>query len=759
MDRRGRYFSGHARWICALAVGVFTVAASTVEAQAQPSPQYPKRGWGGTINSAYNSNRINANWYYTWGRVPHTGSYAEFIPMAWNGNAVTNPTSYAQLTSQSSEWILGFNEPERAEQSNMTPDQALALWPQLMASGKKLVSPAVGSDTLGRAWISEFMTKATALNTANPGTIRIDAIAMHWYGDVRVTNAYSGLSSTIDNFYNTYTLNGTKLPIWLTEFAGLDFTSGANPVTEEDNRRFLAGALPLLDGKAHLHRYAWFNWRPEASAGSLPSGATDVPGSPYTPTTLGDLYNGRTYATNQSVALAGTEGTDTFYMRGGTVQNTGSVKAIRAIDFIEGSSRVQGDGNIDVRNGWVRVRSGATLGKWQANSLNLAGVTVYNDGAIAGKQGFVILSDGTIVQGTGYIRTEWNADTTPEGITLTESAPGLGGVTVNNRIWLNGGQYNILAGSHVHNGELTLSSNSFANVTGNLTMTGQMTGAGTLGKSGTGTLRLDAGSVNTGAFSVTAGTLVVANETGSAHGTGSLTIGVNGTLSGDGSVGGTGVTINGRLSPTAVASRPRSLRFNSPLTLSSTARVVMDVGLLQPDRVDSTSTVSLDGTLELRSTILPADMIPMTILTASAVNGIFDRVEGIEVLTETNRALAVTYSANSIIVTKTLPGDANLDGAVEFEDLLRIAANYGGTGRSWTTADFNGDGLTDFDDLLPIARNYGTSFLGQMGAGPVPSGMLDGSFAADWALAQSMVPEPASLVLVPCVAMLLQRRR
>jgi hypothetical protein len=121
---------------------VFALSVAAV-AQAQPSPQFPKRGWAGTVASAFSGNVMNPNWYYTWGRTPRAGSHAEFIPMAWNGSAITNPTSFQQLTSQSSEYILGFNEPERSEQANMTVAQAIALWPQLMATGKKLVSPAV----------------------------------------------------------------------------------------------------------------------------------------------------------------------------------------------------------------------------------------------------------------------------------------------------------------------------------------------------------------------------------------------------------------------------------------------------------------------------------------------------------------------------------------------------------------------------------------------------------------------------------------
>jgi hypothetical protein len=55
-----------------------------------------------------------------------------------------------------------------------------------------------------------------------------------------------------------------------------------------------------------------------------------------------------------------------------------------------------------------------------------------------------------------------------------------------------------------------------------------------------------------------------------------------------------------------------------------------------------------------------------------------------------------------------IPGDANGDGMVDVGDLGILAANYGGTGKSWAEGDFNGDGLVDVGDLGILAANYGT---------------------------------------------------
>jgi lysophospholipase L1-like esterase/uncharacterized protein (DUF2141 family) len=54
------------------------------------------------------------------------------------------------------------------------------------------------------------------------------------------------------------------------------------------------------------------------------------------------------------------------------------------------------------------------------------------------------------------------------------------------------------------------------------------------------------------------------------------------------------------------------------------------------------------------------------------------------------------------------PGDANGDGQVDVGDLGILAANYGGTNKTWAMGDFNGDGKVDVGDLGILAANYGT---------------------------------------------------
>ena len=57
----------------------------------------------------------------------------------------------------------------------------------------------------------------------------------------------------------------------------------------------------------------------------------------------------------------------------------------------------------------------------------------------------------------------------------------------------------------------------------------------------------------------------------------------------------------------------------------------------------------------------------------------------------------------------TFAGDANRDRTVAFADLVKVAQNYGGAGKTWADGDFNGDGTVDFADLVVVAQHYGTS--------------------------------------------------
>lgn len=99
-----------------------------------------------------------------------------------------------------------------------------------------------------------------------------------------------------------------------------------------------------------------------------------------------------------------------------------------------------------------------------------------------------------------------------------------------------------------------------------------------------------------------------------------------------------------------------------------------------------------------------------------------------------------------------LPGDANLDGKVDFNDLIALGRHYGQTA-GWAQGDFDQDGKTDFNDLVILARHYGQTLTGSQ------LGSLDPAFRTDVQEAFAQMPEPTALPIIALAALLPLRRR
>lgn len=82
-------------------------------------------------------------------------------------------------------------------------------------------------------------------------------------------------------------------------------------------------------------------------------------------------------------------------------------------------------------------------------------------------------------------------------------------------------------------------------------------------------------------------------------------------------------------------------------------------------------------------------------------------------------ALGAAFTYNFV----ALAGDADGDGAADFDDLLLLAANYGTTGKTYAQGNFDmsADGSVNFDDLLVLAANYGTTLPAAAAADPLVS--------------------------------------
>jgi hypothetical protein len=124
-------------------------------------------------------------------------------------------------------------------------------------------------------------------------------------------------------------------------------------------------------------------------------------------------------------------------------------------------------------------------------------------------------------------------------------------------------------------------------------------------------------------------------------------------------------------------------------------------------------------------------------------------VTGISPLAEAQSGLGfpikLTFSADVVDFTMVplaqLPGDANLDGRVDFADLVVLAQHYNARTDLWSEGDFTGDGNVDFADLVQLAQNYGSP------APPLAVSAISEAYASDVARAFASVPEPGNVAL------------
>lgn len=68
-----------------------------------------------------------------------------------------------------------------------------------------------------------------------------------------------------------------------------------------------------------------------------------------------------------------------------------------------------------------------------------------------------------------------------------------------------------------------------------------------------------------------------------------------------------------------------------------------------------------------------------------------------------------TAQANSIVARFTSTADSNLDGTINFADLVAVAQHYGQGSATWAGGDFNFDNTVSFADLVAVAQRYGQS--------------------------------------------------
>ena len=206
-----------------------------------------KKGYAG--NDVTANTMLNTTWCYNWDAGVNVWADREYVTQhhheGWPGIAdVGNNGTSAN--------ILGNNEPDNVnddrEQVNSVAD-VLATWPQMMATGRRLGTPAMSSNL---NWLYEFIDSIDARGW------RCEFVAVHsyWYED------WGSWKSRLTNIHNR-----TRRPIWITEMNyGANWTGWPGSDTDygANNEAILAQHLnPVIDGLEEtpwLERYAVYNW-------------------------------------------------------------------------------------------------------------------------------------------------------------------------------------------------------------------------------------------------------------------------------------------------------------------------------------------------------------------------------------------------------------------------------------------------------------------------------------------------------------------
>lgn len=215
--------------------GALAVSSSATPRSGESSG---KKGWAGGDSAAHRS--FGAHWYYTWSSHTRPSREIEFVPMVKGRWALDNGAIGQIKGLDGISHLLGYNEPERPDQGNLSVEDGIKHWPKLVelaeARNLPLGSPAPSSDDRGMAWLAAFMRQAKR------DKLRIDFVAVHWYRS-RDAGAFESFVKELARAH--------RLPVWITEFNGW---SGP----EEEHYRFLKDSLRFLERSKDVARYAYF---------------------------------------------------------------------------------------------------------------------------------------------------------------------------------------------------------------------------------------------------------------------------------------------------------------------------------------------------------------------------------------------------------------------------------------------------------------------------------------------------------------------
>lgn len=198
--------------------------------------------------------QLDASWHYNWNISKNSTPDWEYVAIRqqsyWPGLA-------QNWEARGVNHLLGFNEPDNPVEDaykNLTPpgsvDNAVARWPDLLATGLRVGAPAVTDG--GAAWIIDFVEKADAAG------MRVDYVPIHYYRS-HSTNDPAGAANQMYQFLQSV-YSRVRRPIWVTEFNnGANWTDNSHDPSLAQNRAVVQAMIQMMDATPWIERYAVYS--------------------------------------------------------------------------------------------------------------------------------------------------------------------------------------------------------------------------------------------------------------------------------------------------------------------------------------------------------------------------------------------------------------------------------------------------------------------------------------------------------------------
>ena len=198
---------------------------------------------------------LGVTWRYNWLADIPTAPGVESVPMVYSAKVLVQLLTGARRIGGDSSYLMGFNEPDRSAQANLTPAEAVAPWLLLerIYPDRLLVSPAPSH--LHPEWLAEFRTVFTKAVGRPP---RFDVLAVHCY----FANDASGCRAVIEQaagYARDWNIEGG---VWVTEFGPVCSAEGFDTTMAESEA---SEFVQWLEAHPQVTRYAWFPARLDGS--------------------------------------------------------------------------------------------------------------------------------------------------------------------------------------------------------------------------------------------------------------------------------------------------------------------------------------------------------------------------------------------------------------------------------------------------------------------------------------------------------------